>query len=252
LIPTTNQIPVNLVVKEFSVKENPDYSTELVLVFDFFYLDTSQNKETLAKSTNQKKIIKVLGKIENVEKAFKDTMQGAIAELQHIQWDFYQKQINPPNYVKADPYTDVSLFLVEMGNFNRGFIMKGTYAHNLRINDKTGIGRCFTYGFQFPYEFDNDEGWAEVSFLAGGDFYKRIKNNWYANFALHVPMGIVKTEKNTTLVIGLTSHQRLMLIKHYGAKFSFGTYQTISSHPFAPFGLGFTLGIGWANPNDEN
>lgn len=252
LIKTTTQVPVNLLIREFSFKEMSNSSTEVSLILDFFLLDTSQNKEILAKSINQKKNIEVFGKIENIERIFKETIQTAIAELQGVQWSFYQKQTSPLGYKKTDPYTDISLILFEMGSFNNGLIAKVTHSHNLRINDESGIGRCFTYGFQFPIEFEPKEDWTEISTLVGGDFYKRIKNNWYGNLALHVPLGIVKTEQKTSFVIGLTSHQRLMMIRHYGAKFSLGTYQTLSTHPFYPFGLGFTFGIGWAKPNNDD
>lgn len=252
LTKTTTQVPVNLVIREFSFREMSNSSTEVALVLDFFLLDTSQNKEILAKSINQKKNIEVVGKIDNIERIFKEIIQSAIAELQGVQWSFYQKQTSPLSYKKTDPYTDVPLILFEMGSFNRGLIAKVTHSRNLRINDESGIGRSFTYGFQFPIEFENKEDWTEISTLVGGDFYKRVKNNWYGNLALHMPLGIVKTEQKTSFFIGLTSHQRLMMIKHYGAKFSLGLYQTLSTHPIYPFGLGFTLGIGWAKSDNDD
>lgn len=252
LVHTDNsQVAINLIIKDFSLKETSNSLKEINLVFDYLYFDFNQNKEILVKSVAQKKPFQY-SKIDDIEKAFKEVLQITLTELQNVQWNFFiQSQKSVSNYSSVSPFTDISLFLVEMGNFNRGFIMKATHAKNLRINDKTGIGRCFTYGFQFPYEFDNDEGWTEISLLVGGDIYKRIKNHWYGNLAFHVPIGIVQTEKTSNFFIGLTTHQRIMSIRHYGAKFSFGAFQTISSHPFSPLGIGFTLGIGWSNPNED-
>lgn len=246
-----SQVAINLIIKDFSLKETSNSLKEINLVFDYLYFDFNQNKEVLVKSVTQKKPFQY-NKIDDIENTFKELLQKALTELQNVQWNFFiQSQKSVSNYSSVSPFTDLSLFLVEMGSFNRGFMMKATYANKLRINDKTGIGRCFTYGSQIPYEFDNDEGWTEVSLLLGGDMYKRMKNHWYGNLAFHVPIGIVKTEKTSNFFIGLTTHQRIMSIRHYGAKFSFGAFQTVSTHPFSPLGLGLTLGIGWSNPNDD-
>ena len=237
-----DQIPLTIIIKEFSLKELPDNQLECTFSFDYT-INTSQLRN---KIITLKHTVPFNQTAKDIEQAIKGTMQKTLTTIQSEPLEIKQPQVEETPEYTLDPVTDMAITFVEGGYFANGILFKASHT-SLRINELTGVGMGLTVGSQIPVEVFSYKNisWTEGNLMAGLELYKRINRNWYGNLALHLPLGLVFMEDKISFVIGLTAHQRIMLLRVKGLKFSLGAFESISTHPFMPLAAGVTLGIGY-------